>query len=108
MFSFALYADQPLRMLSTPERGLGFLPGFDDDRFRVLPDFDLDTRALQRSAADADRVWVIHADADPSARLYHTYRVKIAIVLRAAGFELVRTVHVGTTVVKLWRRAPQS
>ncbi|MEQ1786427.1 MAG: glycosyltransferase family 39 protein [Acidimicrobiales bacterium] len=102
-FSFALYADTPVDLAATPKRAIGFLPDFEDPRFTVLPDFNVDVPALQATVADADRVWVVHADVDPRAPAYAEQRLTIAIVLDASGFTNDESVRLGQTVVDLWR-----
>lgn len=104
-FSFALAASSPLQLEPTPERAIGFLPDFADPRFVPIPDYELDSRTLDASLADADRVWIVHAEVKRGPGPLEDLRRDLAARLDAAGFELRRSAEVGSTAVDLWLRS---
>jgi hypothetical protein len=102
-YSFALYADTPVALRPTPERSIGFLPDFSDDRIHVH-DFTTTPEEFDSFVAGADHVYVVHA----IIWGYRDYLFALSVDLALRGFQRVSTTTIRTGQVDVWRPAPTS
>jgi len=98
-YSFALYGETPVEVRPTPERQIGFLPEFSDERFHPH-DFTTTTEEMDAFVIGADRVFVVHANVGQG---YSDYLFTLALDLALRGFERESTTTIGTGQVDVWR-----
>jgi hypothetical protein len=104
-YSFALYSDTPVGLRQTPERSIGFLPKFADQRLHRH-----DPRTTPEEFDDfvegVDRVYLVHAKL---GALPVDYLFKVQLELALRGFARVSTETIETGYVEVWdRRAAES
>jgi hypothetical protein len=100
-YSFALYANTAVDLRPTPDRAIGFLPAFSDDRLHPH-DFTTTPEEMSDFVDDVDRVYVVHAIVDPLG--HNQYLFGLAVDLSFRGFERERSTIIGTGKVDTWRR----
>jgi hypothetical protein len=100
-YSFALYANTPVDLRNTPERAIGFLPEFSDQRL-LVHDFTTTLEELDDFIHEAERVYVVHANVDPAG--YAAYRYNLAVTLTLMGLERHSSEGVETGRVDVWLR----
>jgi hypothetical protein len=98
-YSFALYANTPVDLRFTPDRSIGFLPDFSDNRLHLF-DFTTTPEELIDSVEGADRVYMVHANVDPVS--HGKLLFNLAVGLRLLGFERQDTMTVATGQVDVW------
>jgi hypothetical protein len=100
-FSFALYGDTPVGLRSTPERSIGFLPTFADQR---LHRHDPGTTPVEFDdfVDGVDRVYLVHANVFGLGM--DEYLFKLALELALRGFTRISTRTIETGNVEVWQR----
>jgi hypothetical protein len=99
-YPFALYADTAVGLRSTPERSIGFLPTFADQR--LLTHDDTTTPEQFDDFVDGvDRVYLVHALAGSGQG---EYLFKLDLELAFRGFTRVSTRTIDTGHVEVWQR----
>jgi hypothetical protein len=104
MYSFALYADTPVRMRPMANKIQGFLPAFDDPRLHPVDFLDqLQRRELDVALRSVDRVFVVDSNNDRTG--LKDYRFSLAVDLVMHGFEQESTTLVERASVAVWVRS---
>jgi hypothetical protein len=100
-YSFALYADTPVRLRLTPERQISFLPVFGDHR---LHQHDVTTTAQEFDGfvEGVSRVYVVHALIN--GRRQPQYLFDLAVELDLRGFTRESTSTIESGRVDVWRQ----
>jgi hypothetical protein len=101
-YSFALYANMPVGLRATPERAIGFLPEFSDDRLHLFDFFTTTSEELEHFLDDADRLYVVHANISPQTQ--GKYLFDLAVGIRMMGFRHQSSTTVATGQVDVWLR----
>jgi hypothetical protein len=100
-FSFALYGGVPVDLRHTPERSIGFLPTFADQR---LHRHDPGTTPAQFDGfvEGVDRVYLVHANVFGLGMGDYLFKLNLELALRDFTRISVRTIETGQ--VELWQR----
>jgi hypothetical protein len=102
VFSLALYADSPVNVHFTPERSVGFLPTFADQRLYTHT-WATTSEELGLAVDDADRVYLVHANLPVTSGMTK-YLFNLAVELELRGFALQSTTTVDTGTIYVWTR----
>jgi hypothetical protein len=103
IFSFALYADTRVKLQPDAQLTQGFMPEFADRRVHPIDWLSPEQRQVLRDAvAKVDRVYVVDSQVDP--RAYRSYRIDLALSLRANGFEPAGRRDLNGSTINVWRR----
>jgi hypothetical protein len=101
-YSFALYANEPVDLRATPERSIGFLPEFSDERLHLFDFFTTTPEELEQFLDDADRVYVVHAIISPQTQ--SKYLFNLAVGISMMGFQHQGSTTFATGQVDVWLR----
>lgn len=102
-YSFALYAEAPVDVRFTPERAVGFLPAFSDERLHQH-DFDTRPRQFDEFVDGADRVYVVHAIIKTPGEPRYLFGLAVELTLRGFTLQSSRTIEAGQ--IDIWRGQP--
>jgi hypothetical protein len=102
VYSFALYANSPVDLRAAPERSVGFLPEFSDERLHLVDFFTTTSEELEQFLGDADRLYVVHANVNPQTQNKHLFN--LAVEIRMMGFQHQSSTTVATGRVDVWLR----
>jgi len=103
-FSFALYSETPVGLRHTPERSIGFLPAFADQRLH-RHDPRTQPEEFDNFVEGIDRVYLVHAKV---GGLPADYLFKVDLELALRGFERVDRRTIETGYVEVWQRPERS
>ncbi|MGH8977304.1 MAG: hypothetical protein ACRDV7_04455, partial [Acidimicrobiia bacterium] len=101
-YSFALYANTPVDLRATPERSIGFLPDFSDERLHLFDFFTTTSEELEQFLDDADRLYVVHANVSPQSQ--SKYLFNLAVGIKMMGFQHQSSATVASGQVDVWLR----
>jgi hypothetical protein len=97
--SFALYGGTPVGLRPTPERGVGFLPTFVDQRLH-RHDPSTTPEEFNNFVEGVDRVYLVHANAG----IGPDYLFKLALEFVLRGFTRISVRTIETGHVEVWQR----
>jgi hypothetical protein len=100
-YSFALYADTPVDLRATPERSIGFLPAFADQRLH-LHDYATTPDEFNEFVEGVDRVYVVHAIINTRGQSDYLVNLGWELALRGFRPESTRTIETGR--IDVWHR----
>lgn len=101
-YSFALYANAPVGLRATPDRSIGFLPEFSDERLHLFDFFTTTSEELEQFVDRANRLYVVHANVNIQGQAQHLFN--LAVGIRLLGFQHQSTTTVATGRVDVWLR----
>jgi hypothetical protein len=100
-YSFALYADTPVRLRPTPERQISFLPVFGDQRLHQH-DFTTTAKEFDGFVEGVSHVYVVHALIN--GRRLPQYLFDLAVELDLRGFTRESTTTIESGRIDVWRQ----